>query len=96
MQVIWSITTPHDPAEYHLDARQRMRDWAYAQGIAYHDLRWMSGQSTPAHWIGYNEANPSPGYDICSHRWETSDEDIAMMFYLTFGNKIEKREVKHD
>jgi hypothetical protein len=96
MQVTWRISTPHDPAEDSMAARQRMRDWATAQNIAYRDLRWLSEQTTPAHWIGYNDANPSPGYTICQHHWETSDEDIALMLYLTFGNKIEKREVNND
>lgn len=96
MQVTWHITTPHDPAEDSMAARQRMRDWANAQGIPYFDLKWLSGQCTPANWIGYNDANPSPGYTIRQHHWETSDENIALMFYLVFGNKIEKREVNHD
>ena len=96
MQVTWRITTPHDPAEDSMAARERMRSWAIARNITYDKLRWLSGQTTPKHWIGYTVENPSPGYAICQHHWETADEDVALMFYLTFGNEIEKREVTND
>lgn len=50
---------------------------------------YTSSKIIPQNWIGYNKNNPTPGYDIRSHRWEiTCNEEDLNMIILKTGGKV--------
>lgn len=58
-------------------------------GLGGKNLKWLSGRSTPKNWLGYNETNPSPGYDIDRHYYEVLDEHDALILKLLGGQEDE-------
>lgn len=90
----WLVGTDYNRnVEDHWQSQSRLISLGYSLGILYRkDYTWANGSSTPKNWNGYNEQNPSPGYDIDRHYWRFYDEDQAMVFYLACGSSIKKVE----
>lgn len=92
MNLYWVVTTRYDRATMdHWQSQAHFREIARNLGLK---LKWLSGNSIPAGWLGYNAANPSPGYPIDTHDWMLVNEDDAMLFHLTCGSKITCKEAQ--
>jgi hypothetical protein len=51
-------------------------------------IKWSNGKTTPGNWLGYSDANPSPGVNLSFHFFYVETKEEAMIIALMGGRIV--------